>query len=119
MMLRSKKSRTTGEMPFLDHLEELRWRILWSILAILVGTLIGFALVTKFNVLEILINPIRPFIANEKLKYLSPGDPFFITLKLAITVGLILAFTIGVYKVWGFIYPGFVARERRAIVPAH
>ncbi len=115
---RRKKRSSTGEMPFLDHLEELRWRILWSILAVLVGTLVGFVIVTQFDVLEILINPVRPFIAGDKLKYLSPGDPFFITLKLAITVGLILAFPIVVAQVWGFVSPALLPRERRAIVPA-
>ena len=65
MIFRSNKKSPAGEMPFLDHLEELRWRILWSILAVLVGTLVGFFLVTHFNVLEILINPVRPFIAGE------------------------------------------------------
>ncbi|HEY0808866.1 MAG TPA: twin-arginine translocase subunit TatC, partial [Longimicrobiales bacterium] len=52
------------------------------------------------------------------LKYLSPGDPFFVTLRLAITVGFILAFPIVVYQVWGFISPALLPRERRAIVPA-
>ncbi|HET9439252.1 MAG TPA: twin-arginine translocase subunit TatC [Longimicrobiales bacterium] len=118
MIFRSKKNPPAGEMPFLDHLEELRWRLLWSILAVLVGTLVGFWIVTHFNVLEILINPVRPFIANEKLKYLSPGDPFFVTLKLAITVGLILAFPIVVAQVWGFVSPALMPRERRAIIPA-
>ena len=118
MIFRSNKKSPAGEMPFLDHLEELRWRILWSILAVLLGTLVGFVIVTHFNILEILINPVRPFIAGEKLKYLSPGDPFFITLKLAITVGLILAFPIVVAQVWGFVSPALMPRERRAIIPA-
>ena len=46
-------------MPFLDHLEELRWRVLWSILSIALGTVIGFALVYYFQVLELLMLPIR------------------------------------------------------------
>ena len=46
-----------GEMPFLDHLEELRWRILWSLLAIVLGAVVGFILVVKFGVLDLLINP--------------------------------------------------------------
>ena len=118
MIFRSKKTGNAGEMPFLDHLEELRWRLLWSILAVLVGTLVGFVIVTKFNILEILIDPVRPFLNGEKVKYLSPGDPFFITLKLAITVGLILAFPIVVSQIWAFVSPALLPRERRAIVPA-
>ena len=42
---------STAEMPFLDHLEELRWRIIWSLAAIVVGVIIGFVLVIKFNLL--------------------------------------------------------------------
>jgi sec-independent protein translocase protein TatC len=118
MIFRSKKRSGGGEMPFLDHLEELRWRILWSVITILVGAVAGYVVVTQFNILEILIDPVRPLIAGEKLKYLSPGDPFFITLKLALTVGLILAFPIVVYQVWGFVSPALLPQERRAIIPA-
>src|SRR5687767_7814072 len=113
----SKKNRS-AEMPFLDHLEELRWRLLKSIAAVIVGTMIGFFVVTHFNVLELLINPLRPLIGDAKLKYLSPGDPFFVTLGLAITVGLLLAFPIVAAQIWGFVSPALLPREKRAIVPA-
>lgn len=118
MIFRSKKNAHTGEMPFLDHLEELRWRILWSLLAIVVGSVIGFWIVTHFNVLEILVNPVRPMLGGDKLSYLGPMDPFFITLGLALTVGIILAFPIIVYQVWSFVAPALLPSEKRAIVPA-
>lgn len=113
-----KRARPTAEMPFLDHLEELRWRLIKAIAALMIGTLAGFFIVTHFNVLELLINPLRPVIGDAKLKYLSPGDPFFVTLGLAITVGLLLAFPILVSQFWGFISPALLPREKRAIVPA-
>lgn len=106
------------EMPFLDHLEELRWRLLKSLAAIIFGTMIGFFVVTHFNVLELLIDPLRPLIGSQKLKYLSPGDPFFVTLGLAITVGLLLAFPVVAAQFWGFVSPALLPREKRAIVPA-
>ncbi len=118
MIFRSKKGAPAGEMPFLDHLEELRWRLLKIIAAVLIGAVAGFVVVTRFNVLEILIHPVRPFLDGEKLNYLSPGDPFFITLGLALTVGLILAFPIIVAQVWGFVAPALMPREKKAIVPA-
>ena len=46
-----------GEMPFLDHLEELRWRILWSLAALLVGTVAGFWAVQHFDIIGLL----KPF----------------------------------------------------------
>ncbi|HEX8431272.1 MAG TPA: twin-arginine translocase subunit TatC, partial [Longimicrobium sp.] len=70
------------EMPFLDHLEELRWRLLWCLLAVAIGTGVGFLLVMRLNVLGLLIEPVEPFLNGGKLKYLSPTDPFFITVKL-------------------------------------
>lgn len=107
-----------GEMPFLDHLEELRWRILWSLSALVVGSVIGFFLVVHFNVLALLIRPIEPFLSEGKLKYLSPADPFTITLKLAVTAGILLAFPVIVYEVWAFLAPALKSEEKRAVIPA-
>jgi len=109
----------TGEMPFLDHLEELRWRVLYSLIALLVGAVIGFVIVTELEVLDLLIRPIRPLLGEgQKLVYLSPADPFFITLKLAVLVGALLAAPIVVYQVWAFLSPALSPVERRSIVPA-
>jgi sec-independent protein translocase protein TatC len=109
---------TSGEMPFLDHLEELRWRLLWSLLAVFAFTIIGFLLVTRLDVLGLLIAPITPFLDGSKLKYLSPTEPFFITLKLALGVGLLLAAPIIVYQIWAFLSPALLPSEKRAIVPS-
>ncbi|NJD20850.1 MAG: twin-arginine translocase subunit TatC [Gemmatimonadetes bacterium] len=109
-----------GEMPFLDHLEELRWRILWALLAVAGGTAIGFALVYKLHVLELLVQPVRAARgeADFRLVYLSPADPFFITLKLSVLVGIILSFPVVAYQVWAFLSPALEKDEKRAIVPA-
>jgi sec-independent protein translocase protein TatC len=116
MALFSKNA--AGEMPFLDHLEELRWRILWSLLTLVVGALVGFFVVNRFDVLGILVDPIEPFLNGTKLKYLSPTDPFFITLKLAITVGFLLASPVIVYQLWAFLAPALLPSEKRVIIPA-
>lgn len=107
-------------MPFLDHLEELRWRILWSMLALVMGSIIGFALVYYFNVLELLVVPIRDAYddPNLRLIFLSPADPFFVTLRLAIYTGILLSLPILVYQVWSFLSPALEKHEKRAIVPA-
>lgn len=107
-----------AEMPFLDHLEELRWRILWSLSALLAGVVLGFWLVMRYDVLGLLIDPIKPYIPGEQLGYLSPADPFMVTLKLALVVGLILAFPIIVYHLWSFVAPALTKEEKRTIIPA-
>jgi sec-independent protein translocase protein TatC len=109
---------TQGEMPFLDHLEELRWRILWSLLAMIAGTVVGFVLVDRMHAMELLIRPIEPFLNGGKLKYLSPTDPFFVTIKLSIIAGLVLASPIIIYQVWAFLAPALLPSEKRVIVPA-
>ena len=108
-----------GEMPFLDHLEELRWRILWSLLAVVVGSVVGFVLVLRFGVLDILIDPYYGVMGDEvKLVFLSPTEPFFLILKIGILGGLVLASPIIVYQIWAFLSPALERHEKRAIIPA-
>ncbi|MSR23188.1 MAG: twin-arginine translocase subunit TatC [Gemmatimonadetes bacterium] len=107
-----------GEMPFLDHLEELRWRIFRSLAAIVVGTVVGYVVVQHFGVLELLIRPSRAVLGDKGLAYFHPMDPFLITLKLSLVVGLILALPFVVREVWGFLSPGLTREERRVIVPS-
>jgi sec-independent protein translocase protein TatC len=105
-------------MPFLDHLEELRWRLIWSLLSVAVGAVIGWFLVTRFDVLGLLIEPMRPLLEDGKLAYLSPADPFIVTLKLTLTTGILLASPVVIYQVWAFLSPALTTHEKKAIVPA-
>ena len=109
----------TGEMPFLDHLEELRWRILYSLIALVLGFIAGFIVVTKYDVLGLLVEPVLPYLPEgQKLVYLSPMEPFFLTLKLAGLIGLLLAAPVIVYQIWAFVAPALKKEERRSIVPS-
>jgi len=106
-------------MPFLDHLEELRWRIFKAAGALMVATLLGFYLISRFNVLELIVLPVRPYLPEEgRLNYLSPVTPFFFLLKTSVLTGLILAFPVVLYQVWAFLSPALEKREKRVIVPA-
>ena len=108
-----------GEMPFLDHLEELRWRILWSLLAVVIGAVVGFVLVSQFGVLDILISPFYEVMGEEeKLVFLSPTEPFFLLLRIGILVGVVLVSPILIYQVWSFLSPALERHEKRAIIPA-
>ncbi len=108
-----------AEMPFLDHLEELRWRILWSLAAIVAGFAIGLALMTMLDVWEILLQPGRAVFGGEWMpQVLAPTDPFFILLKVSLTIGLILASPTIIYQTWAFLAPALEKHEKRAIIPA-
>jgi sec-independent protein translocase protein TatC len=113
-----EKRSAQAEMPFWEHLEELRWRMVWSLLAVALGAGVGFWLVTRYDVLGILIAPIRPFLNGTRLKYLSPTEPFFITLKLALITGFLMAFPVVMYQLWAFLSPALKREEKRVIVPS-
>ncbi|MDH3290790.1 MAG: twin-arginine translocase subunit TatC [Gemmatimonadota bacterium] len=105
-------------MPFLDHLEELRWRILWSLLALVVGSVIGYYLLQQFDVFTLLKKPIAPYLPDGKLFVTRPTDAFIITLKLAVVIGAVLASPVVFAQVWKFLAPALFEHEKRYIVPA-
>src|SRR5256712_3227169 len=107
-----------GEMPFLDHLEELRWRILWSLVAILVGTIVGWWLLDKIDIIEVLKRPIAPYLPGGRLVFTSPAEPFMLTLKVAFALGCLVASPVVIYQIWAFLSPALYERERRLIIPA-
>jgi sec-independent protein translocase protein TatC len=105
-------------MPFLDHLEELRWRLFKAFGALVVAAIAGFCFVHYLRVTEFLIEPIVPFLPEGRLSVFSPLTPFFFEIKLGLIVGALLAFPIILYQVWAFMSPALEKREKRIIIPA-
>lgn len=99
-------------MSLVDHLTELRNRIIWSFLAVLVGAVIGF--LASESVIAFLKSPLP---TNKPLVYLSIGDPFAIRIQISIIIGIILAMPVILWQLWRFIAPGLTAAERRSILP--
>ncbi len=110
--------RGQAEMPFLDHLEELRKRLIWALVALLVACAFGLWAVAELNVLGIVERPIQDLLPNQRLLYTSPTTPFFITLKLGFIVGLILAFPFLGYQAWAFLSPAMYEHERKFALPS-
>ena len=118
-LLARGKGNPKAEMPFLEHLEEMRWRILWSLLALVLGFAAGIFLVWKFDVMAILLDPGRDLLGADWLpQALAPNENLFFLLKVAIWIGLVLASPTLVYQVWQFLSPALEKHEKRAIVPA-
>ena len=109
-----------AEMPFLDHLEELRGRILWCVLAVGICSVAGLLIVYYLNVTEFLVRPGQEVFGEDEwtLIYLAPADPFFIFLKISLTIGLVLASPVVIYQIWVFLSPALEKHEKRAIVPS-
>src|SRR5580698_9480948 len=106
-------------MGFLDHLEELRKRIVYSIVAVAVGFgvcwwkvewLYGF-------MQKPIVDVLRKHGLPEKLVFLNPTDPFNLYLKVAGLAGLFLTSPFVLYQVWMFISPGLYRNEKRYVVP--
>ena len=107
----------SAEMPFLDHLEELRWRIIWSLAAVIVGVGGAFFLMLKVDVISVLSQPILPFLHGRKLVYTHPGDPFSIVLDASMAIGIAAALPVILYQAWAFIAPALYKHEKRMVVP--
>jgi sec-independent protein translocase protein TatC len=106
-----------AEMPFLEHLEELRWRILWSLLAFIAGFVLAFVLATKYNFFALLEKPIAPYLEGRQLIVTHPADPFRLTLSVSIWLGIVLALPVILYQLWSFLAPALYSHEKRVVIP--
>jgi sec-independent protein translocase protein TatC len=113
-----RRARGAAEMPFLDHLEELRRRLIWSLLALAVGAVVGVVLVSELDVLGWLQRPIQGFLPGGRLVFTSPTEPLSITFRLGLLLGAVLAFPVVAAQAWAFFSPALYENERRVIVPA-
>ena len=107
----------TGEMPFLDHLEELRWRIIYSLAALVVGIGIGFFVTIKFDLLLLLQAPVLPYLRGNHLVYTHPGDTFSVLMQMAFVVGIAAAIPVIAYQAWSFLAPALHKHEKRVVMP--
>ena len=104
-------------MPFLDHLEELRWRIIYSLIGVCLGLAIGLYCSFKFNIIDILQAPLLPFLKGHKLVILHPMDAFSIRIQIAFVIGFTVAAPIIGYQLWAFMAPALHKPEKRVVVP--
>ena len=107
----------TGEMPFLDHLEELRWRIIYSLAALVVGLGIGFFVALRFHLLLELQAPLKPYLGEQHLVYTHPGDPFSVLMQMAFVVGIAVALPVILYQIWSFLSPALHKHEKKVVIP--
>lgn len=106
-------------MPFLAHLEELRKRIIFSILGILVGFLLCWSLADRLFgfVQQPIIQALRHHGIGGGLVYLNPTDPFNLYLGVALVLGLFAASPFVFYQFWLFVAPGLYRTEKRYVLP--
>ncbi len=99
------------DAPFLQHLEELRKRLIYSGIAVLIATAICFFYSDK--ILYILVYPVHNLIEN--LIFINPTEAFMAHLKSAFIAGILLSLPFTVYQLWKFVNPGLYQEERNVL----
>ena len=103
------------EMPFLDHLEELRWRIIKSLMAVVLGAGLVFLFIDP--IFRILLKPATSLENPPDLQVLKVHGMFMIKWGIAFVGGIILAIPVITYQFWKFVAPGMLTNERRYAFP--
>ncbi len=105
-----------GKMSFLEHLDELRKRLVHIAAFIAVG--FAASLYFSKSIYDFLALPITKSLpAGAKLAYTNPTDPFIIYMKVSFIAGIFLTIPFTLYEVWKFIAPGLYRKEKKYVVP--
>src|SRR5262245_34632742 len=103
-------------MSFLEHLDELRKRIVNSLIAVGVAILVSFTFIQR--IYTFLMAPTMAQLpAGSKLIYTEPGEAFSLYIQLSLIVGTIMASPWIMYQVWKFIAPGLYSNEKKLAIP--
>jgi sec-independent protein translocase protein TatC len=105
-----------GKMSFLDHLDELRKRIVRACLSVAVGVVLTFAFIQP--IFDFILAPTRRALPpGVKMIYTQPGEAFSLYITVALIAGVVVAAPYIMYQVWMFIAPGLYAKEKRMAYP--
>jgi sec-independent protein translocase protein TatC len=108
---------TSAEMPFLDHLEELRWRLIKALGALALTVILSFIALTQIDLIGIMARPILPLLNGHKLIFTHPTDSFSIYMTMSLTLGVVAALPVIAYQLWAFLSPALYRHEKRVVIP--
>ncbi|WP_300031202.1 twin-arginine translocase subunit TatC [uncultured Roseobacter sp.] len=105
--------------PLIEHLTELRTRLIRSVLAFLVGMIICFTVATP--IFNFLTDPLCTVLAERgqdcDLIFISPQEGFFVAIKVSLLGGFMLSFPVIAHQMWRFVAPGLYKNEKGAFLP--
>lgn len=105
-----------GRMSFLDHLDELRRRLVAAALSLAAGTVVAFFFIDR--IFTFIMRPLYEKLPEgSKLIYTEPTEAFFLKLKIALLAGVVIGAPLIMLQLWLFIAPGLYAREKRFALP--
>ena len=106
-----KKTRDEKRMSFLDHLEELRWRILKSLAVVILFSIVAYLF--SEHLLSFLTRPVPE---DVQLIFTTPTGAFLVSIKVAIIFGILASLPVIFYQIWAFVIPGLLEKEIRLAV---
>jgi sec-independent protein translocase protein TatC len=104
-----------GRMSFLDHLDELRKRLIASVYALLIGCVVAFFFVTRIQ--AFIFVPLHQALGGQDFIYTKGFEPFMLMMKTGVLAGLLIASPFIIWQLWLFIAPGLYANEKRFAIP--
>jgi sec-independent protein translocase protein TatC len=105
-----------GKMSFLDHLDELRRRIIYAVSAVLVGFVIAIVFIQP--IFDFIMRPLQQMLPpGQTLIYTDPTEAFVLYIKIALIAGLVLASPAVMAQVWLFVAPGLYTHEKKWAIP--
>ena len=105
----------SNEMPFLDHLEELRWRIIKVILGVICGSILSFIFVDR--IIALLLLPVQSVTNALNLQVLQIQGMFMIKWGISFICGGIVSLPLITYQIWEFVSPGLRLDEKKIAFP--
>ena len=106
---------TSGTATYMEHLTELRSRVIKVAIAVVVGSVIGF--LVHEQVLDFLVEPYRVAVPDAGLAFFRPTEGFSAVMRVSLWTGVILASPVILYQTWRFVAPALTKREKRWAIP--
>jgi sec-independent protein translocase protein TatC len=110
-----KENKDSKEMPFLDHLEELRIRIIKSLASVLIFTIMSFFFSSQL--LELLKKPGDSLKHPVNYQVITPAGEIMVRMEISLIAGISLSIIFIFYQFWKFISPGLLPKERKFLLP--
>lgn len=104
-----------ASMTFMDHLVELRARLIKSAVAVGVATVVAFFFYS--DVLALLAEPYLEAVDGDRLAFFQPTEAFTLALRISLWSGVVVASPVIIYQIWRFVGPALTPRERRYVIP--
>jgi sec-independent protein translocase protein TatC len=109
------KEEAPREMSFLEHLEELRWRLIKCVIAVIVGASVAYAY--SDPLFKVIWYPLQLASPGIKLHFFKVAEAFATRLKLSTVAGVLASLPIVIYQIWRFVLPGLYKKELRIVYP--